>query len=78
MGHIDHETLAASQARQIEEARSPDNRYFFGLAYPTFVRDNDRQPNEDELMMYYIDNGGASGHRQRMETRAADEQRAAS
>lgn len=57
--------LAASNARQMEEARSDDNKYFFFLRYG-------REGTESELMIYYIDNGGATGHRQRLTDRAAE------
>jgi hypothetical protein len=48
---------------QIKEALGEVNRYYFGLA-------NKRPPKEGregevELILYYIDNGGAEGFRKR-------------
>jgi hypothetical protein len=70
MERLDHEGLVANNGQQELEAKSPDNRYFFALNNPDFGR----EPTIGELMLYYIDNGGATGHRQRKEARAAEQE----
>ena len=51
---------------QKKEALSSANRYFFGLKYS---RDAE---SDDELLMYYIENGGASGFSERELLRSFD------
>lgn len=63
MPRLDHRSLQDNNARQLTEADSAENRYFFALQHPHLGR----EPTFDELLMYYIENGGATGHRQRME-----------
>lgn len=47
-------TLKERNARQIEEALSATNRYYFWEKYG-------RQPIDDnELILYYIENGGST------------------
>lgn len=55
-----HAKLAADLAQQEKEADSKDNRYFAGLHYGREVTD------PAELMLYYIEHGGATGHRLRV------------
>ncbi len=45
--------------KQREEALSPKNVYYFGICY-------NREPkDEEELIVYYVEHGGASGFAKR-------------
>ncbi|MFA6098083.1 MAG: hypothetical protein WCV50_04765 [Patescibacteria group bacterium] len=57
---------------QIEEALGDDNRYFANQYYQEHFSRNTE--NDTEVILYYINNGGAKGHRQRMEERLSAEQ----
>ncbi len=58
-----HAKLAADLAQQEKEAVSKDNRYFASEFYGYPVTD------PEQLMLYYIEHGGATGHRLRVEAR---------
>ena len=62
MGAMNHDELARNNQRQVEEALGPENRYFAWLATGRC------DLTDSELMLYYIANGGAEGHRERMRT----------
>lgn len=62
MDAFDHEELARNNRHQVEEALGSDNRYFAWLATGRC------DLTDSELMFYYIDHGGAEGHRERMRT----------
>lgn len=55
--------IRQNNEHQKEEALGEDNRWFASQHFGRPVTD------PGELMMYYIQNGGAEGHRQRMEQR---------
>ena len=59
-GCTSQEDLNLSLADQIKEALGPVNVWYFKEKYPYVFN-----PSADQLMEYYIKNGGAKGHRQR-------------
>jgi hypothetical protein len=54
-------TLKEWNAKQIAEALSSDNRYFYWLA----TGKSGDTATDTELIIFYINNGGASGFRER-------------
>ena len=59
-GCTSQEDLNLSLADQIKEALGPVNVWYFKEKNPYIFN-----PSADQLMEYYIKNGGAKGHRQR-------------
>lgn len=65
MSSLKHDVLAARLQRQNEEAHGADNRLFF-------FEHHGREPvDDDELMMYYIEHGGAEGFKLRLDEKEA-------
>ncbi|MFA6464077.1 MAG: hypothetical protein WCV55_03680 [Candidatus Paceibacterota bacterium] len=62
----DQENLE-DKIEQIHEALSDDNRHFFRVNHDW------KEGSDDELMMWYIDNGGAKGHAERRAEREKQE-----
>ena len=56
---VAHLELVINNLEQLVEAYGDDNRYFTGLALG-------HPPNEKEAIEYYLTNGGAVGHRERL------------
>lgn len=54
-----HDALVRNNQHQLEEALGADNRYF---AWQHFGR----AATDAECVWYYLEHGGAVGHRQRM------------
>lgn len=70
MSSLKHDVLAARLQRQNEEAHGSDNRLFFFEHYG-------REPvDDDELLMYYIEHGGAEGFSLRLAEKEAHEMEA--
>jgi len=59
MSHPSSREIADNNQHQIDEALGEYNRYFANRHYGRVATDN-------ECLVYYINNGGAEGHRQRM------------
>ena len=65
-------TLQEWNQRQIDEARGEVNRYFFHEHYGRNAE------SDDELILYYIEFGGASHYRNENNTEEYDRKQAAS
>lgn len=63
MSVLNHDDLAENNRRQITEALGSDNRWFAGQHLG-------HEPTDEEAMWWYINNGGAEGHRRRVRERA--------
>lgn len=65
MCKINDEDTRANNKKQIKEALGRDNRYFAGQFYGRPMTAHTREVR-NLLMIYYIEHGGATGHRERV------------